>query len=75
MLGRNMLAEIVHDVLTTRPDEIGCVECFDQLDRYVELRWSGLNPARAMPLVEAHLERCPDCRAESDALLTALHGL
>jgi hypothetical protein len=70
-----MLTEMMRDILTTRPDEIGCVECFDQLDRYVDARMSGLNAAQAMPLVRTHLDHCPDCREESDALLIALRNL
>ena len=65
----------MHDILTTRPDEIGCAECFEHLDRYVDARLSGHDTARAMPFVQAHLDRCPDCREESDALLTALRNL
>jgi predicted anti-sigma-YlaC factor YlaD len=58
--------------MSTRPDEIGCEEWFRQMDRFVELKLAGKNPAEAMPLVQDHLERCNDCRAEFEALLAAL---
>ena len=70
-----MLKQMVLQVLSTRPDEIGCDECFEQLDRFVEMRLAGKNAAEAMPLVQDHLERCRDCREEFEALLTALHAL
>lgn len=69
------LKGMVHHVLTTRPDEIGCDECFEQLDLFIEMKLTGKNVAEAMPLVQDHLERCCDCREEFEALLTALQAL
>ena len=70
-----VLKRMVYDVLTTRPDEIGCDECFEQLDRYIEMTLAGKNVAEAMPLVEDHLGRCQDCREEFEALLAVLGAL
>lgn len=69
------LKRMVRGVLTARPDEIGCDECFEQLDRFVETMLEGKNAAEAMPLVHDHLLRCPDCREEFEALLTVLQSL
>jgi predicted anti-sigma-YlaC factor YlaD len=66
---------MVRNVLTTRPDEIGCDECFEELDLFVEMKLAGKNAAEAMPLVQDHLERCRDCREEFEGLLTALQAL
>ena len=71
----DMLKKMVRNVLSTRPDEIGCDECFEQLDRFVEMKLASKNAAEAMPLVQDHLERCRDCREEFEALLTALQAL
>lgn len=70
-----MLRQMVHDIMTTRPDEIGCDDCFEQLDRFVELELAGKNAAQAMPLVQDHLNRCTGCREEFEALLTALRAM
>ena len=59
-------------IATTRPDEIGCRACFDQLGRFVDLTLAGQGAAAALPLVQDHLDRCRDCRQESEALLLAL---
>jgi len=40
--------------------EIGCDECFDRLDEYVE--------GRDVPGMGAHLEGCPACREEYESL-------
>jgi hypothetical protein len=69
------LKRMVRKILTARPDEIGCDECFEQLDRFVEMTLAGKNAAEAMPLVQDHLERCGDCREEFEALLAALRAL
>ncbi len=66
---------MVRNILTARPDEIGCAECFERMDRFVEMELQGKCPAEAMALVEDHLTRCADCREEYEALLEALRHL
>lgn len=66
------LAQMVRMVAATRPNEIGCDECYEQIDRFADLHLSGKNAAEAMPLVQDHLDRCNDCREEFEALLAAL---
>jgi hypothetical protein len=69
------LKRMVHGIVTTRPDEIACGECFEQLDRFAELALAGEEMPEAMRLVQDHLERCGDCREEFEALLAALRAL
>ena len=73
-LDLDTLKQMVRGIITARPDEIGCDECFEQLDRFVEMKLAGKNAAGAMPLVQDHLERCDDCREEFEALLSALRA-
>lgn len=49
-----------------------CNDCWDQVDRFAELTLAGKNAAEAMPLIHEHLQRCPKCREEFEALLTVL---
>ena len=70
-----LLKRILRAVLTTRSDEIGCEECFQQLDRFVEMTLAGKDPAEAMPLVQDHLARCSECREEFEVLLAVLRAL
>ena len=58
------------------PDEpeIGCDECFDELDRYVELELAGEDADAAIPGLRAHLAGCPACREEHDSLHALLTG-
>ena len=69
------LKGMARGIMTTRPDEIGCDECFEQLDRFVDMKLDGADPAEAMPLVQDHLTRCTSCREEFEALLAALEAM
>ena len=66
------IQEMVQRIAATRPLEIGCDECFEQLDHFVELDIAGKNVAEALPLVSEHLERCKDCREEFELLRAML---
>jgi hypothetical protein len=50
--------------------ELSCDECFEELDRYVELELAGGNADEAIPGMRAHLEGCPACHDEHDSLRT-----
>ncbi|MGB5932266.1 MAG: MEDS domain-containing protein, partial [Anaerolineae bacterium] len=69
------LKKMARAIVTTRPDEIGCDECFEQLDRFVEMKLAGKEISEAMGLVQDHLERCNDCHEELEALLAAMRAL
>jgi hypothetical protein len=70
----DQLAGMVQMIAATRPDELSCDECFEQLDRFAELQLAGKSAAEAMPLVQDHLDRCGDCREEFELLLAALQA-
>jgi hypothetical protein len=48
--------------------EVGCDECFEKLDRYVELELAGADADAAMPGMRAHLTGCSACREEHESL-------
>ncbi len=54
--------------------ELGCDECFAELDRYVELEVAGADADAAVPGFRAHLEGCPACREEHESLLELVRG-
>ena len=75
MTGRD-LDPTLKRLLGSNEPEIGCDECFEQLDRYVELELAGHDADAALPGLHAHLEGCPACAEEHDslrALLTQPH--
>ncbi len=74
-LTRTVIEAILSAVFSTQPAEIGCDECYEELDRFVEMELAGKEAATALPLVQAHLDRCRDCREEYEALLEILRKL
>jgi hypothetical protein len=60
--------EVLKAVLGPSDPELGCDECFDELDRYVELELAGADADAAVPGMRAHLEGCPACREEHESL-------
>ena len=66
---------LLQAIYSTRPDELPCDECFEMADAYAELVMAGVDAAQVLPLVQDHLNRCPACREEFEALIDALRGL
>ena len=52
--------------------ELGCEQCFEQLDRYVELEVAGADADASVPGMRAHLEGCPACLEDHDSLRALL---
>ena len=74
MTERPELKQALMRLLGPAEAEIGCDECFAQLDRYVELELAGADADRAIPELRAHLEGCPACREDHDTLLAYVGG-
>jgi hypothetical protein len=69
MMERPNLKQALGRLLGPAGPEIGCDECFDQLDRYVELELAGGKDADAtIPGLRAHLDGCSACREEHESL-------
>lgn len=52
--------------------ELDCDQCFDELDRYVELELAGADAHAAVPGLHAHLAGCPACAEEHESLRALL---
>jgi hypothetical protein len=60
-------------VLETMPvEEISCGELYVKLDEYVEREVDKRDAAYLMPVIREHLDMCPDCCEEYEALLDVL---
>ena len=49
--------------------ELTCEQCFDELDRYVELELRNAAADKQIPGMRAHLEGCPACAEDHESLL------
>lgn len=59
---------VVRAMLGPDGPELGCDECFDHLDRYVEVELQGGDAEAAVPGMTAHLVGCPACREDHESL-------
>lgn len=52
--------------------ELTCEQCFEQLDRYVDLARDGADADAAIPGMRAHLQGCPACEEDRRSLVALL---
>ncbi|MGN6680888.1 MAG: hypothetical protein ACTHKL_24260 [Streptosporangiaceae bacterium] len=64
----------VTDLVGPAGPELGCDECFDVLDAYVELELAGRPADAEMPTMSIHLRGCSACREDHDSLLALLRA-
>jgi hypothetical protein len=68
------IQKVIKSLSITLDEEMTCGECYQEVDKYVEMLRDGKKPSEIMPLVEHHLTLCPPCKEEFQALLTALEA-
>jgi hypothetical protein len=68
------LKQVLGRLLGPNEAEIGCDECFDELDRFVELELTGAGADAALPGFRAHLAGCPACREDYESLKAFVGG-
>ena len=61
-------------LLGPKGPELSCEQCFEELDRYVELELAGANADAAFPGLREHLTGCPACREEHESLRALVSG-
>jgi hypothetical protein len=54
--------------------ELTCEECFEELDRYVELELGDEPADTVIRGMRAHLEGCPACHEDHQSLRSLLQG-
>jgi hypothetical protein len=55
-----------------REDEASCDEVYERIDEYVEREVDKKDAADLMPIIRDHLDLCPECCEEYEALLDIL---
>ncbi len=55
-----------------REEELSCTEMYARLDEFVENEVQGKDADKITPLIHEHLDMCPECCEEYEALLTVL---
>ena len=62
-------ARALREAFATPEQEIVCSECLNLIAALVDAQLADEDPAARYPEAWAHLQRCPDCRREYEALL------
>jgi hypothetical protein len=62
----------LHVLESVREEECSCDEIYTKIDQYVEREVNKKDAAELMPLVREHLDLCPECCEEYEALLDVL---
>jgi hypothetical protein len=62
----------VERFLKTDPEDAGCAETFELLDRYVEREVTYGDAAQQFPGTAAHLSACNPCVRDFEGLLAAI---
>ena len=65
---------MIQMIKNTQDVEISCDEAHRLLGEFAEMTIRGEDTAALMPLVHHHLEMCPDCREEYEALMQILQA-
>lgn len=66
--------ELLGRVLGPGAPELTCEQCFEQLDRYVELSLAEEPADERVPGMRAHLEGCPACAEDFRSLRDLVAG-
>lgn len=74
-LSNEQIQTLVGLVVTTGPDDMSCDDCLGQIGEFAEHALEGRELPEAMQIVENHLQQCPCCKDEYEALLIALKEL
>ena len=74
MTERPDLKQALGRLLGPNEPEVGCDECFEKLDEYVELELAGADADAAVPGLRAHLDGCAACREEHESLRALVGG-
>jgi hypothetical protein len=74
-LSKKQIQNLVALVSTTNSDVLTCDDCFNQIGEFAERSLLGRELSDGMLLVQRHLEQCPCCKDEYEALLESLKAL
>jgi hypothetical protein len=69
-----LLASMMKAIFDVEEEEITCDECFEEVDRYVDMLRAGQDAASVLPHVKHHLDHCQCCHEELQALITILEA-
>jgi hypothetical protein len=73
-LSDEVVARMMHKLVSASEAELTCDEVFALVDEYAEASQRGEDVASLKPLIRQHLDLCHECDEEYQALLRVLEG-
>jgi len=70
-----LIKKLLLMIKNTQDVEYSCDDVNHLLDQYVEMVERGEDADELMPLIKHHLDLCPDCREEYQALRSILQAM
>jgi len=74
-LKKEQIQTLVGLIVTTETDQMTCDDCFGQIGEFAEHALDGRELTDGMQAIQRHLEQCPCCKGEYEALIEALQEL
>ena len=74
-LTHEQIQTLVGLITTTKQDPLSCDDCFGQIGEFAEKALEGVELSEGMKAIQRHLEQCPCCKGQYEALLDALHEI
>jgi predicted anti-sigma-YlaC factor YlaD len=71
-LSQQQVRTLVQLAVTTTPDDMDCDGCQGRIAEFAEVHLANLPLSETMRRVENHLNNCPCCKDEFEALKAAL---
>ena len=74
-LSNDQIAKLLTLVGTAETDELDCGGCFDHMSQFAEAELLNREIPDALKAIEKHLDQCPCCQDEYNALLEGLRAI
>lgn len=74
-LSNEQIQTLVGLIVTAETDTVSCDECFGRVGEFAEKSLQGVELPEGMKAIQRHLEQCPCCKGEYEALIDALQEI
>ena len=74
-ISADQAGKMLQMIQETQEVELSCDEVHELLDQFTEMAIRGEDVVGLLPLVHYHLDMCPDCREEYEALSRILKAV
>ncbi len=74
-LSKDQISTLLALVANSSEDEMSCDGCFEHVAQFVETELTGAALCESMLMIKNHMQNCPCCNDEYNALMEAMAAL